>query len=589
MPLLTRPVSELTDHVFMPITRQVAHRLLSSLGYTDIIGDQIYINTDWSAHSVTSNANDNANTRQNRLSIEANLQLNPTSQKWDCYTFHHTAAYGINQLTLHNSDPIYSDINTQVEITELVAPVTIAMNCELVLDSSEYAFQTPQMIFNAHENGAVYSYTDLFFDYPVPKPIVSMLVQIWKMDRQFGYNAGVTFEQYVKIRSNNGWQVHKHRELDEYEIVVPVYDLKTLCSLEYSEDRPSGVQENKLPVGWSIPFVYTIQFAIPTINILKYPVIINNQLMPDNCIITDQHIRHNTLDEHHHGKADEGYAKYTNNPNKHRAADHFIYPWYDDWIVPTDSLLVRRHRSPVAIIDLTVEEDSKVNTISLKDDFDEDFRLTPLIKEFLYQEDSNATDMYAPYSVSVFKNNTQLSQDSITFDENLNLTFTADSKYAIYRIVISIATDIYRIRPRWYALLGKYYAYLATDLKQSMLHRLTHGDWKVGVPKKVEYINPNTGKMYNRLGDILSSFDTFDFNKYTTSHKSIDLEDRSPFYHVNNYGGSSQDEIDTGNPNKSNVGRANQPAIDGGILANAHNQDVRITSTTIVAGEVHKS
>ena len=587
MPLLTRPVSELTDHVFMPITRQVAHRLLSSLGYADIIGDQIYINADWAAHSITSNANDNANTRQNRLSIETNLQMNPTSQKWDCYTFYHTTAYGINQLTLHNSDPIYSDINTQVEITEMVSPVTIVMNCDLVLDSSEYAFQTPQMIFNAHENGAVYSYTDLFFDYPVPKPIVSMLIQFWKMDRQFGQQANITFEEYVKIRSNNGWQVHKHRELDEYEIVVPVYDLKTLCTLEYSEDRPSGVQENKLPVGWSIPFVYTIQFAMPTLNILKYPIVINNQMLPDNCIITNKHIRHNTLEEFHHGKADEAYTKYTNNPNRFRVPDQWIYPWYDDWVVPTDCELMKKHRSAVAIIDLTVEEDTNTNVIPLKEDFDNDFRLTPLIKEFLYQEDSDATDMYSPYTVSVFRNNKQLSQDSIKFDENLNLTFTADSKYAIYRVVISIATDIYNIRPKWYSLIAKYYKYLPRDLKVSFYNRLVGGDWAAGIPKKTTYIDHDTATMYNHHGDILLNIEDFDFDRYTKAERSIHLEDRSIFYHVNQYGGSSQDEIDTGNPNKGNIGRANQARVDGGISANANNQHVRVTSTTFVAGEIH--
>lgn len=589
MPLLTRPVSELTDHVFMPVTRQVAHRLLSSLGYSQVIGDQIYINADWTAHSITSNSNDNANTRQNRLSIEANLQLNPTAQKWDCYTFHHTTAYGINQLTLHNSDPIYSDINTQVEITEMVSPVTIAMNCELVLDSSEYAFQTPQMIFNAHENGSVYSYTDLFFNYPVPKPIVSVLIQIWKMDRLFGEQSGISFEQYIKIRSNNGWQVHKHRELEEYEIVVPVYDLKTLCTLEYSDDRPEGVTENKLPVGWKIPFVYTIQFAIPTLNILKYPVIINNQLLPRTCLVTDNHIRYNNLQEHHHGKADEQYDKYNNRPNKFRPFDHYIYPWYDDWIVPTDSLLLKRHRKPVAIIDITVEEDTKINKLSLKEDFDEDFKLSPLIKEFLYQEDKEALDLYSPYAVSVFHNEQQMDQEVLEFDEDLNLTFTAKSEYEIYRIVISIATDIYRIRPKWYPLLGKYYKVLPSDLKSSMYLRMIHDDWRAGVPKKVININPNTGEMFDRFGDKLLSFENFDYSKYTKDFRSGELDNESPFRHVNEYGGSSQDEIDVGNPNKSNIGRANAPYKDGGITAHAYDQNARVIATAIIPRKASES
>lgn len=305
--------------------------------------------------------------------------------------------------------------------------------------------------------------------------------------------------------------------------------------------------------------------------------------------MVDNHIGHNNIEEHHHGKADEQYDRYTFNPNKFRPSDHYIYPWYDDWIVPTDSLITKRHRKPVAIIDITVEEDTKINTISLKEDFDENFKLSPLVKEFLYQEDSEALDLYAPYSISVFHNEQQMDQDALKFDEDLNLTFTANGKYDIYRIVISIATDIYRIRPKWYPLLGKYYKVLPTDIKTSMYLRMIHDDWRTGVSKKVININPNTGEMFNRYGEKLNSFEEFDYDRYTKDFRSNELNDVSPFWHVNEYGGSSQDTIDIESPNKSNVGRANAPYKDGGITAHAHDQNVRVIATTIVPRKASES
>lgn len=70
---------------------------------------------------------------------------------------------------------------------------------------------------------------------------------------------------------------------------------------------------------------------MPTLNILKYPCIINNQLLPETCIPVDQTVRHNRMPEYHHGKQDEDYDKM----KKQRPYPSYTQvPWYDDWIIP---------------------------------------------------------------------------------------------------------------------------------------------------------------------------------------------------------------------------------------------------------------
>ena len=54
MPLITCGILENVDHIFHPIVKQVAHRLVDSLNLTYIIGDEIYIDSNWSTHSKTS-------------------------------------------------------------------------------------------------------------------------------------------------------------------------------------------------------------------------------------------------------------------------------------------------------------------------------------------------------------------------------------------------------------------------------------------------------------------------------------------------------------------------------------------------------
>lgn len=65
MPVLSRAINEQQDHIFMPVISQLSHRILQSLEFEDVIGDQIYINTDWSTHSITSDSTGNADVAQN--------------------------------------------------------------------------------------------------------------------------------------------------------------------------------------------------------------------------------------------------------------------------------------------------------------------------------------------------------------------------------------------------------------------------------------------------------------------------------------------------------------------------------------------
>ena len=647
MPVLTRAVSELTNHIFKPVVDQLSHRILESLEYSDVVGDQIYVNADWSTHSITSDHNDNANVGQTRFSVEVNLQMNPTSQKWDMYTFHHTTAYGINSRIDYNA-PVYVDIPNNVKMLEIVSPVTIVLNCELVLPSSELAFQTPQQIFNAHENGAVINFSDLFFDYPVPKPIVSVLIQIWKMDRVSGKEAGVSFIEYIKKRSNNGWNVTKHRDLDEYEIVIPVYDLKALCVLEYSEDRPQGVMEDKLPVAWSIPFVFTVQFNLPTLNILRYPCVINNQLLPSTCIPIEKVSRFNAMPEYHHGIQDEFYDKRT----KHRpGAPYYRVPWYDDWIIPTANYTKAKH-IPYLVLGLLVEEDTPYNVINISEDFDPDFSITNLAKEFMYQEGPEATSIYVPYHVTLFKDYKELVPDKdFTFTRDLELVFDSSDKVSRYRMILTVATDSAYIDPKWYPLLFKYFAYLTGPLKIELANRVINGDLRKGLDSFIrklikdqnyvlymEYYRKHlldlmideAGYICDKNGKRIVHISEYDPIPYVSNPITLAIMDEQIYKNIDNYGagsywfnsepdnpgnwkynyddpngeqtgvlpndpdgeqsgvGSNNPNKIKGMPNKGNIGAIPTPYKDRGVTANAYNTDARIFGTVIIprkAGE----
>lgn len=474
MPVLTRAIEELPTHIFMPVAQQLAHRVLASMEYSEAIGDSIYIDTDWSTHYRTTDIDGNVNVGQQGLRVNLNVRMNPMSQKFDCYTFKHTVSGGIGQRALNSTKPIFLDINNYVRLIEHVGPVTLELNCELTIVSSDLAFRTPLQIFNGHENGSIFNFVDLVFDYPIPKPIVSVLYGIWEMDRTYGKPAGIPFIKYLKENSENGIQVAKNRDMDTFELVIPSFNLKSLCVLEYSDDSPQGMMENKLPIGFNIPFVLTAQFGMPTLNILNYPVVINNQLLPEKFIPIDNNQRFNRLPEMHMEYAFEHYRReYA--PSFPRCVQ---LPHYDDWVPPDTAGFRNYCQKPMVIAHLLMDETKDITEVNLDTDFEGSLTLSPLVKEFLYQQGRESMEYDTLFSVSLFREDKCLTPISdFDFNENLILTVKPINLHSRYRMVICVAGDLSKINKKWWDLIGKYYPFLPYPIKDQVKDRIENGSW----------------------------------------------------------------------------------------------------------------
>lgn len=499
MPLLSQPVTELTQHIFNPVINQIVNRLVSLLGYTDVIGDQIYINTDWSTHTRTSSLSNNVLLGQQTFRCDAHLQMNPTSQKFDFYSFQHTTAYGISNNTLNDSMPVYWDAENRVRIIEMRSPVTIVLNCELQINSAELAFQTPAQLFNSYDNGAVIRFNDLAYDYPIPKPILSVLYGMWKIDRIKGRPANKTFREYIAGHTGERWQYHKHREKTEYELVVPVYDLMTLGTLEYSDDRPQGVMDGKLPISYTIPFIYTIQFAIPTLNILQYPPVCNNQLLPNRLIPQSSVERFNNMAEYRGDTAWQNYSStFERKPQR-----YIQMPHYDEWVVPSASPARASSQMPVVIAALLIDDETTLKTeVDFSGDLDTTVTLQDYVKEILYQQGEASVESDCIYNVALYKEDRQLVPYSdYTFNEDLKLNFTASDLYSHYHVVVSSISDLSKLNPKWYDLLKKFYPFLNPSLKKQIKDMIDSGKW--GKFPNGSYLDDN-GNIRDKDGNIIS-------------------------------------------------------------------------------------
>lgn len=465
MPFISRPILELANHIYLPIIKQTSYRLVDELALREVIGDQIYIDTDYTTFAGTSNQKHNVNITPRSMHVEASMQMNPSSQKWDAYSWHHTTAYGINTFNLNNHTPIYKDTKNQVRIIEMRSPVTIMLNCEVTLLTKEHGFAIPHEIFNRYENGACYALNDLWYDYPVPNPIVSMLHQFWKMDRTEGQAKGVPFVEYVQKNTDGKWQFRKHRELEEYELVVPCPVTGILGTMEYSDDKPQIDKSDRIAVAFTIPFVYTLQFASPTINILQFQAMYNNQVVPPKLIPHDTTIRLNPLVGNRVSPAHDNFML-TNRMDEGRNAfaRPTQVPSYDEWVQPATGFHYHCHQDPFLITMLGVDEKNGKAADTVIDLLEPNplYDLPPVTKEILYQQGSESVLGDTIYGIALYRNDKELIPlEDFTFDpEPMHLLFKAMDLHSQYRMVLAAGRDLYEISRKWWWLIDKYFPWM---------------------------------------------------------------------------------------------------------------------------------
>lgn len=469
MPLLTCATMELTDHVFWPLTQQIAHRILVTLDLDKKIDHNIYLNSDFSSSARTRTHEGNAIVADNALRVELNINLNPTSQKWDYYTFKHTAAYQVGSNTLNHTPPIYADDENRVKIVETISPVTLTLNCVLQVQDAETAYQLPQKIFNRFETGAIVHYNDLVFDYPVPKPILSILFIIWEYDRLKGKPTGKDFYTYLYENSRKLWQSKLNRDIkDEHEVVVPVYNLQALGTLEYSDEKPNAVKDEDVPVYFEIPFTYTIQFAMPTLNIFEYPCIICNQLLPETAIPYERNgigDRFNTLegsDVWNYIREVRPELRAFKHPNT-----YLQVPFYDDWIIPVDFPPNKTNMIPFLIINALLDENETLTTtIPFKEWKDNQYIVSPWVYKILELEGEDANERDNLINIQIFRNNRPLiAKKDYTITENITVNFKGRTLADHYRLVMSTFSDLRKVNGKYWWIIKEVFDMLPYDFR----------------------------------------------------------------------------------------------------------------------------
>lgn len=438
-------VGQVTQHVTEPIADQTLRYILSNLGLTDLMKDHIYLVSDFRKTSLTTDAAGNPVLSVNRVVARLTPSLNPANNKWEGDK---TAVDLGNGNTLIRSGTktkkpwtgkdftkeefsVFHDDDTFTDITEWNVGSTFQMEVKMDFKSISQAHEILAKIFATFQNGEMIGYVPLVYDYPVPMDIQRTLFHIYtKTDlpqTQKGY------EDWIRDRSGGAITWNTNREdLRIKEMVVKRTLGQSMYLIECTQDSPENTEHVS-----TITMNVTVQYSRTNRLVFEYPIIVNNQFLPFKFCWTPPQFRYeNKGPIQWQNSAVDAYWK---SQYPYKNLNPIPYPWWDNWELPSDSIISAKGYRPLMIMAFTLDDADNPNGVTKIDVIDglPGYKLCDEFKAMLQESKASALYTSGAYvNLSVFAHDFQVDQSLLDFDGTI-LTIKSRRKTPIYRLVIS--------------------------------------------------------------------------------------------------------------------------------------------------------
>ena len=446
---LTQVVPESMIHIIEPVATQSVKYIVKRLGIYDMMKDRISVVSDFKEQSKSVDENGNPILLDNRVMAKLTPSVNPKNNKWEGMK---TAIdLGNGNTLLRSSDvksvkrpwsgrdvagsyySVFHDDDLFIDLTEWNVGASLALEVRLIFQNLSDAQQTLSTLFSEFTNGDMIGYIPIQYDYPIPKNIQNVLKYFYKISDHT--QTTEAFTEWIKDKSKGTLSINTNRnDLRNQEMVGLKNNVNALYLIECGQDAPEVVQ----PSCYQVAFTLTVQYSRCNQMVLDYPIIANNTLVDPAYVPMNQKLRtegmgpvmwqNRAVDEYWH----QQYGKDMLRP--------IMYPWWDRWILPDDSIIARKGFRAIMSVALTLDnpEDPNATTvIDLQEDLP-GYKLHPVILEELQKMKSKALGYNDTYvNVSVFAHDFQVDRSLLEFDGRY-LTLKSRRKIPIYRLVISL-------------------------------------------------------------------------------------------------------------------------------------------------------
>lgn len=433
MQRLTTPVRDVVSHVFVPITQQITDKFLSDLGLKDIFKHKVYINSDSSASSESENDDHNPKLKENRALVNMVYNLNPLNVKWPTATFNDVLGGSNFLYNLQDTIPLFQDTRTQTTVFEKCSPANIELTITLNFVDRVLATEAINSLIMLYTAGEKVLLSDFAYNYPMPVDIVTTILGIYKhtpMEEEF-------LDYLVSISGGRiSYNVNRHSTGTKKEIVVKKHNAQVVAQIDYDGGKSDAIGTNDSADIYQVQFALTLQFAMPRMQVMTYPIIVQNQVLPEYLITTNPKGQFRKPDVDHPYFSWEYYRELVNK-NRVVTPEVVNIPWYDGWSPNTGSPLRKFNYREFLTVAFTLDNVGVVDgTTSIDITSDLPYALIPEVLEQYALGGESCLGFDKPFNISVYVNDVLVDSTELEFDGTTLVVHRQDIN-PIYRLVLS--------------------------------------------------------------------------------------------------------------------------------------------------------
>lgn len=444
----TIPVTEINEHITLPITEQITRKLISDLAAGDIFGDRVAVLTDGRVVSTQNSTTQAATTTNTNIRVRASNVMNPKNAKTFMPAWGQSTVVQSSDVNMHTKSTVFHDKKAGTTLLASDAALPILMEVEMEFTSGVHANDVANRLYTLFGPQGFCKPQDLFYSYSMPELAFSLLFVGFKL-RGLALEGNNYFD-YLREHSKYHIEVlvNKNPERKNFEPVIARTAYDAMVQIDLSQDKPEKELIQRYENVYKISFSMYTQISRPTNMTLHMPIVINNQLTTNYTGVpafTD-YFKENTKQHLDTQLAPIGRMT--------EQTGYIKLPWYDDWVLPRGNGSVQSGHIPILTSIFLIDTEHDQTTHDLTDDLG-GASLTDEGKAILEQYGSGALYFDCPMVVMVMANDMMV-DPSILSIENSVLHVPNRDTSKVYRLVIlqkEIANDIYRKHRQWYVRL----------------------------------------------------------------------------------------------------------------------------------------
>lgn len=441
-------INEIYTHIHEPIAGQVCRKMIYQLGIKDLIGNHLYFNSDIAGPSRSFSEKKLPILHENAFRCTIKYSTNPMGLKWDSTSVGQHMDPGLHRWDNMRTPPVFWDQRHGITLVERYMPCNIELDCNLIFVDRVVAFDVMNRITSTYARGELLMVNDLSYDYSLPDGII---VGLHTLGTMLDLHRGSLMDWVTQYSGGQIQRIISKRVRNRSsELVVKKHQYSSLASVDYVPESPEFASLGTSMDTVNLHFTVTIQFGRVNMLYLKYPVAINNKLVPERLVTVDPRDAYGSVYpflRHPEYALDPGYQF-----QKCLMESPVHTPWYDDWVVPPHSMIEASQARPffigLALLDNTkchcqdnckCECESKYTTIDISTDLDQ-YKLAPNVLRWFEEHADRALDTDSKYSISMFRNNIQMDPSCLKFDGH-KLSFpNCKGPGSLYHMVLSAST-----------------------------------------------------------------------------------------------------------------------------------------------------